>query len=232
MATVLARSQIIGPGATCRSSRRGPVTARPVPVLKVRVARPVFRSSCGASSQWDPASSDAAKRMWSEFSRSCKPGRYSSAGGFFWPGGGFYMGPGSAKEWEEMANKWQQWQQGPRAGTTNNSGSLLLDVIEDEQKYTLLADVPGLDKPALSIRLSKDNVLSISGERKPLSEEGVLSQERPMGAFKREWTLPEDADSAAISAKVTDGVLTVMVGKKEKEPEPEPEPDTEIPWLD
>jgi HSP20 family protein len=173
--------------------------------------------------------------MWNEFNRACKPpGRYSSVGGFFWPGGGFYMGPGTPKDMEEMMKMWQQQQQGVESDTSNmpDSGNLPLDVIEDELKYTLFADVPGLNKLDLSIRLSKDNVLTISGERKVASEEGVLSQERPVGPFKRQWTLPEDADSAAISAKVTDGVLSITVGKKVKEPEPEPEPDTEIPWLE
>jgi HSP20 family protein len=175
--------------------------------------------------------------MWNEFNRACKPGRYSSVGGFFWPGGGFYMGPGGPKDWEEMMKKWEQQQkQGVQSDTSNMSrdtgGNLPIDVIEDELRYTLFADVPGLNKPDLSIRLSKDNVLTISGERKVVSEEGVLSQERPVGPFKRQWTLPEDADSAAISAKVTDGVLSITVGKKVKEPEPEPEPDTEIPWLE
>ena len=234
MATVLARGQLFGSGATCRpSGRSGPVaTPRPAPFLRVRVARPMARSSCGGYSQWDPASADAARRMWGEFSRACKPGRYSNAGGFFWPSGGFYMGSGAPKEFEEMMKKWQQQQQqGSQAATDNSSGNLPLDVIEDELKYTLFADVPGLAKPDLSIRLSKENVLSISGERKSGSEEGVVSQERPVGAFKRQWTLPVDADGAAISAKVTDGVLTITVGKKLKDPEPEPEPDTEIPWV-
>ena len=86
----------------------------------------------------------------------------------------------------------------------------------------MFADVPGIAGPDLTISLTKDNILSISGERKSASEEGVVSQERPVGAFKRQWTLPEDADGVAISAKVTDGVLTVTVGKKLKEPEPEP----------
>jgi HSP20 family protein len=172
--------------------------------------------------------------MWSQFNRACKPGRYSSVGGFFWPGGGFYMGPGTPKDWEEMMKKWEQQQQGAKSDTSNTSSSntLALDVTEDELKYTLFADVPGLLKPDLSIRLSKENVLTISGERKVVYEEGVLSQERPVGPFKRQWSLPEDADGAAISAKVTDGVLSIIVGKKEKEPEPEPEPDTEIPWLE
>jgi HSP20 family protein len=134
-----------------------------------------------------------------------------------------------------MMKKWEQQQQGSKSDTSNtsNSNGLALDVTEDELKYTLFADVPGLLKPDLSIRLSKENVLTISGERKVVSEEGVVSQqERPVGPFKRQWTLPEDADGAAISAKVTNGVLSITVGKKVKEPEPEPEPDTEIPWLE
>ena len=242
MATVLARGQLFGSGATWRSSGRSGVVAtpRPAPFLRVRLPRPVSRSSCGGYSQWDPASADAATRMWKEFSRACKPaGRYSNtSGGFFGPGGVF-MGPGSRKDWEEMMKNGQQQQQDAQ-GNNNSSqdsssaGTLALDVVGDELKYTLLADVPGLAKPDLSIRLSKDNVLSISGERKVTTEEGAVlsSSERPLGPFQRQWVLPEDADAAVISAKVTDGVLTITVGRKVKEPEPEPEPDMEIPWLE
>jgi len=121
---------------------------------------------------------------------------------------------------------------GQAQGRKSGSYNLPLDVIEDELKYTLFADVPGLGEPDLTISLSKDNVLSISGERKSASEEpeGVVSQECPVGAFKRQWTLPEDTDGAAISAKVTDGVLTITVGKKLKEPEAELEP-IKIAWV-
>jgi HSP20 family protein len=39
------------------------------------------------------------------------------------------------------------------------------------------------------------------------------------GPFSRSWTLPEDADSEGISAKVSEGVLTITVPKKQPEPE-------------
>jgi HSP20 family protein len=49
--------------------------------------------------------------------------------------------------------------------------------------------------------------------------EGFSQKERMYGPFSRSWTLPEDADSEGISAKVSEGVLTITVPKKQPEPE-------------
>jgi HSP20 family protein len=100
---------------------------------------------------------------------------------------------------------------------------LPLDVAEGpEGFYTLFADIPGLAKADLSIRLSKERVLTISGERKPAYYDAATlqQQERAVGAFERRWQLPEDVESEGISAKVADGVLTITVPKKQPEPEP------------
>lgn len=167
--------------------------------------------------------------MWREFNRMGwgQPGQYANvSGAFFWPGGGFVMGP-NTKSWQDMVKNWEQQQEQGKGAPTPG---LALDVVETEDKYSLYADVPGLAKPDLSIRLSKDNVLSISGERNPVAEEGFVAKERAVGSFKREWPLPDNADGAVISAKVTDGVLLITVGKKVQEPEQDE--GAEIPWLD
>jgi HSP20 family protein len=95
---------------------------------------------------------------------------------------------------------------------------LALDVVSTDGFYLLFADVPGLAKSDLSIKLSKERVLSLSGERKAPVDEGYSQRERRFGAFERAWSLPEDAESEGISAKVTEGVLTITVPKKQPEP--------------
>jgi HSP20 family protein len=134
------------------------------------------------------------------------------SGGVYWPGGGYTFGagckPGSA----------QQQQQQSKSGTPQ----VPIDVADaPEGFYTLYADIPGLFKADLSIKLSKERVLTISGERKsPLADAPLQQQERVLGSFERRWQLPEDAESEGISAKVADGVLTITVPKKQPEPEP------------
>jgi HSP20 family protein len=133
------------------------------------------------------------------------------SGGFYWPGGGYVYGAGC-----KPGSKQQQQQGTPQ---------LRLDVADaPEGFYTLLADVPGLSKADLSIKLSKERVLTISGERKsPLADAPLQQQERAVGSFERRWQLPEDAESEGISAKVADGVLTITVPKKQPQPEREDE---------
>jgi len=152
------------------------------------------------------------------------------------PGMGFTITPEMMKAFQKLMNEWQVQQRGssssPSPSTWSppaNRDGLAIDVIEDNLKYTLYADVPGLSKADLSIRLSKANVLTISGERKPVSDDGFVAKERQVGSFKREWSLPDNADPSTISAKVTDGVLIITVGKKL--PEPEVDEGVGISWV-
>jgi HSP20 family protein len=133
----------------------------------------------------------------------------------YWPGVGVEFGPNRCKPSSSSTNTQQQK---GKASTP----ALPLDVADaPEGFYTLYADVPGLSKADLSIKLSKERVLTISGERKPpLADAPLQQQERVLGSFERRWQLPEDAESEGISAKVADGVLTITVPKKQPEPEP------------
>jgi HSP20 family protein len=147
------------------------------------------------------------------------------AGGFFWPSGSYVYGntgrcrPGN-----------QQQENGTQAAA--GTMQLGLDVVSTDGFYLLYADVPGLAKADLSIKLSpKDRVLKLSGERKAPAdwESGSWQQkQRKFGSFERAWQLPEDADSQGISAKVTEGVLTVTVPKKQAEAEVEEVEDISI----
>lgn len=152
--------------------------------------------------------------MVSEMEQMAKQWRETGkvSGGFFWPGGGYSFNarsdPNDASTTSTTARP-----------SSTTSPSLPLDVVSTEDFYLLYADVPGLSKSDLSIKLSKERVLNLSGQRAPPVEEGFSQKERLFGAFSRTWALPEDADSEGISAKVAEGVLTVTVPKKQPEPE-------------
>lgn len=88
-----------------------------------------------------------------------------------------------------------------------------VDVSEDDQKFELSADLPGVKQEDLDIQVEKD-VLTIRGERK-LERKG----ERVSGAFSRAFTLPKHVDVEKIVASLKDGVLTVTLPKK---PEAQP----------
>lgn len=91
-----------------------------------------------------------------------------------------------------------------------------VDIREEDGRFLILADVPGVDLADIEIQMEK-NVLSIKGERKAFSSEveGKFSRvERVAGAFKRSFTLPESADADGITASGANGVLEIAIPKK------------------
>ncbi|HEV7715548.1 MAG TPA: Hsp20/alpha crystallin family protein [Steroidobacteraceae bacterium] len=89
------------------------------------------------------------------------------------------------------------------AGSAVPSWLQPVDVREEESRFVVQVDLPGLDKKDIEITAEK-GVLTIKGER----------AER--GTFVRRFTLPENAQAEAISAKHTNGVLEVAIPKQPK----------------
>jgi len=84
---------------------------------------------------------------------------------------------------------------------------------EDENNYYIEVDLPGIKKEDVEISL-KDNVLTISGERKfknEVKEEDYYKIESAFGKFSRSFTLPENADIENIEAKAENGVLEITI---------------------
>ena len=93
-----------------------------------------------------------------------------------------------------------------------------MDLLETDDHLVLKADLPGLTKDDVSIEI-KDNVLTISGERKDETEEkadGFYRVERAFGAFSRSLALPEGIDADRVTADFTNGVLEVRIPKPEE----------------
>jgi HSP20 family protein len=93
-----------------------------------------------------------------------------------------------------------------------------MDLVETDDHLVLKADLPGMSKDDLNIEV-KDNVLTVSGERKAEHEDktdGYYRIERAFGSFSRSLTLPQGIESSAINADFTDGVLEVRIPKPEE----------------
>ena len=83
----------------------------------------------------------------------------------------------------------------------------------------IYAFAPGLDPAAIDVSLDK-GLLVISGERASevpgeSDKVSVYADERFSGPFKRAISLPEDADASRVQATYRDGVLKVVVPKRE-----------------
>ncbi len=93
----------------------------------------------------------------------------------------------------------------------------LVDFAEDQDTYYLYMDLPGVDRKDIDITVSR-NVLIIKGEKKALKDvdqEKVYHNELWYGTFERSISLPETADDGKISAELKNGVLSVVIAKKD-----------------
>ncbi|MHB9102517.1 MAG: Hsp20/alpha crystallin family protein [Sulfuricella sp.] len=92
-----------------------------------------------------------------------------------------------------------------------------MDVKENDKAYTVHADIPGVKKEDIHVTI-EGNQVSISAEVKKEKEEKegekVLRSERYYGKVYRSFTLGQDVDDAAATAKYSEGVLNLTLPKK------------------
>ena len=90
-----------------------------------------------------------------------------------------------------------------------------VDIREDEQRFVILADIPGVDPASIDVSMDK-GILTIKGERQaPNGDNGKYTRvERAHGVFHRRFTLPDSADAEGITAKGKFGVLEIVIPKK------------------
>ena len=101
---------------------------------------------------------------------------------------------------------------------TGYDWSPAVDIKEEDNKYIIHADVPGIKPEDIEVSL-EDGVLTIRGERKFDNEEekqGYKRVERVRGSFYRRFSLPDTADQEKVTATSKDGVLEIMIEKQEK----------------
>ena len=94
-----------------------------------------------------------------------------------------------------------------------------LDVAETDKSYEISVELPGVEEKDLELAVD-DGVLSVKGEKRYEKEEkdkkkNVIRVERAYGAFQRSLSLPSEVDERKISAAFANGVLKVVVPKKE-----------------
>jgi HSP20 family protein len=102
------------------------------------------------------------------------------------------------------------------ASTAGNTPFIVprVDVVEDRSGITLLADLPGVKKDGLDIKV----------EGPSLTLEGAIQLDTPQGLdasfaevraarYRRAFTLSSELDSSAIDAQLKDGVLRLRIPK-------------------
>ena len=104
----------------------------------------------------------------------------------------------------------------PAAAPTRPEAALLppVDVIEDATGITLYADLPGVPRDKLSVRVEGDQ-LSIEGEVALALPQGLESQHAEVRSshYRRAFTLSKELDGEKIDAELSQGVLRVRIPK-------------------
>lgn len=100
----------------------------------------------------------------------------------------------------------------------NGSLDMRLDVTEKNGVYKVRADIPGVKKEDINVRID-GNVVQIDAEAKKEKEEKgngdkILRRERWEGAVSRTFSLAQDVDESKVKATYEDGVLTLELPKK------------------
>lgn len=93
-----------------------------------------------------------------------------------------------------------------------------VDVSETTDKITIKAEIPGMEANDIDISMVGDT-LTIKGEKKverEEKEENYHMVERSYGSFSRSMKLPVSVDSDKVDATYKNGVLTVVLPKKEE----------------
>jgi HSP20 family protein len=107
-------------------------------------------------------------------------------------------------------------------GTGNLFGRMstlpAVNITEDKNFFKLSLATPGLKKEDLKIDLD-ENILTISSEKESSSEEKeekMTRREYNYSSFTRSFTMPDNVIAESIEARYTDGVLNIMLPKKDK----------------
>src|ERR671932_1188480 len=93
-----------------------------------------------------------------------------------------------------------------------------VDIYENKDQIVLEAELPGMNREDFEITI-ENNVLTLRGERRfEKKEEGdnYHRVERPYGTFSRSFTLPQTVSSEGATAEYKNGVLRVVLHKREE----------------
>jgi HSP20 family protein len=92
-----------------------------------------------------------------------------------------------------------------------------VDVFENESGITLLADLPGVSRERLGVRVDGETLVVEATAATPQPREMQLVYgEAQYPSYKRQFTLSRELDASRIEAALKDGVLRLTIPKLEE----------------
>ena len=106
---------------------------------------------------------------------------------------------------------------GAQSGSSRTPRFMPMDLCKIDDHYVLTADLPGVDPGSVDVDVDS-GTLTISAHRTARSEDSAqwLANERFFGRYRRQLSLGDNVDTAAISATYENGVLTVTIPVAER----------------
>ena len=105
------------------------------------------------------------------------------------------------------------------AGLFDRAFSPSIDMIEEKDNFTVVCEAPGMNEDDLDVNISS-NVLTIKGKKADSEEEEnkgrYYRKEIWSGSFQRTISLPSSVDNQKISAELKNGMLKVILPKREE----------------
>ena len=99
----------------------------------------------------------------------------------------------------------------------NNSLTPFVDINESGDAFMISADLPGIEKSNIEVKV-EDNTLILFASRhmdKSDTKEKFHYNERRFGTFSRSFKLPKTVKEEKITAKLDNGVLSIVIPKAE-----------------
>jgi HSP20 family protein len=93
-----------------------------------------------------------------------------------------------------------------------------VDVFEEGDEVVVKAELPGISKEDIDVKVT-DDVVTISGEKKKeekVEKKNYYRIERSYGSFTRSFRLPTEVQAEKASAKFKEGVLEIRIPKTEE----------------
>ena len=116
--------------------------------------------------------------------------------------------------WEN--ENWDPWEGFSNA--MNMGNGMAVDMSETEDEVIVEANLPGIEKKNVSLKiLGRRLIIDAEQEEETHEErENYFRQERKCGKMHRELTLPVEVKEDEADAEMKDGVLRVILPKKEE----------------
>ncbi|MBP0971623.1 MAG: Hsp20/alpha crystallin family protein [Oscillospiraceae bacterium] len=112
----------------------------------------------------------------------------------------------------------------PFGGGRNAAQLMKTDVLETDQDYTLLIDLPGIEKDNVSAELKEGylNITASASQQDDSQDENgrYLRRERFAGTYTRSFYVGDTVTETDIKAKFENGVLKLTIPKKEPQTPP------------